>query len=108
MKSPEATVNEIMETITSNENDTSSKESTWESTNEDYLLNPFKQYVDFAKATLDWLGTDSSIVICETSIKGTCATYHITVQEKPTTVLFGQIYHSFPRFLNPCLNNPNY
>ena len=48
----EVTINEIMETITSNENDINHKQPTQESTNED-LLNLFKQYSDFAQSTSD-------------------------------------------------------
>ena len=49
LKSPEATVNESSETITSTDNDTNSKESTQESTNKDDLLNLFQQFYDFAQ-----------------------------------------------------------
>ena len=53
LKSPEATINEIMETITTNGNGTNSKESTHESTNEENLLNIFEQYSNFSHPTSD-------------------------------------------------------
>ena len=52
-KSGDVTINEIMETITSNENDANGKESAQESTNEEDLLNLFKQYSDFTQPTSD-------------------------------------------------------
>ena len=56
MKSPEATASESMDTITLNENDTNSKESTQETANKEDLLNQLKQYSDFTQPTLDWIG----------------------------------------------------
>ena len=53
MKSPEATINEIMETNNSNENSTDGKESTHEPTNEEGVRNQFKQYSDLPQPTLD-------------------------------------------------------
>ena len=70
LKSPEATVNEIMETITSIENNTNSKGSTQESTNEEDLLNLFKQYSDFCWPTSGWLGADATILTTNNSTVG--------------------------------------
>ena len=53
LKSPEATINEITETITTNENNTNSKEPIQEPTNEEYLTTLFKQYSDFTPSIPD-------------------------------------------------------
>ena len=74
MSSAGATTNEIMKTINTNVNDTNSKESTHEPTNEEDLLNLSEQYSDFTH-------------ISEASIKRTSTTYHVTVQEQPTIAL---------------------
>ena len=49
----ETTLNEILETITSNENGTNSQVSTQESTNEEDQPNLFMQYSDFTQHTSD-------------------------------------------------------
>ena len=78
-----------MEIIIINENDTISKESTHEPTNEKDLLNLFKQYSDFSQPTLDWLGANYTIVISDASIQGTSTTNHISVQEQPAIAQLG-------------------
>ena len=77
-----------MKTLTSNENDTNSKESTQELTNDEDLLHLFKQYSEFAQPTSDWLGPVTTTVISEASMQGKGATYHIIVQEQPTIAQF--------------------
>ena len=87
LKSPEANINEIMETITTDENYTNSKEPIHETTNEEDLMNLFELYSDFTSHSSDWLGAYATVVISEASIQGRSATYHVTVQEQPTIAL---------------------
>ena len=79
-------MNEILETITTNENNTNSKEPIHEATKEEDLLKLFKQISYFTQATWGWLGVDVTIVISKASIQGTIAAYHLTVQEQPSIV----------------------
>ena len=53
LKLPEATIIEIMETITTNENNTNSKEPIHEPNDKEDLMNLFKQYPDFTPPTSD-------------------------------------------------------
>ena len=87
MKLPEPTVNEIMETITTDENNTNSKELIHEPPNEEEQMNLLEQYSNFTPTTPDWQGADTTVVISEASIQGKSATYHVTVQDQPTIVL---------------------
>ena len=68
-KSLEITVNKILETITSNGNDINNKVPTQETTNEEYLLNLFKQYSNFTQQTSEWLGTATPVVIIDAFIQ---------------------------------------
>ena len=86
-RAPEATINETMETITTNENNTDSDKPTHESTVEEDLMSLFKQYSSFTPPISDWLGADATVVISEASIQGMSTTYHITVQEQTTIIL---------------------
>ena len=110
LKSSEATMIEIMETITWNGNNIDSV-TTYEPTNKEDLMNLFKWYSDFTPLISDWLGADATIQISETSIQGTSATYHITVQEQLAITLLdtgANISVILQIFLNPCLKNQNY
>ena len=53
LKSPEATINEIMETIITNKNNTNSKKPIHEPTNKEDLMNLFEQYSNFTPPILD-------------------------------------------------------
>ena len=76
-----------METITTNGNNTYSKESTHEPTNKEDLMNLSEQYSDFKPSTLDCQGAYSTIVINEAFMQGMSATYCVTVQNQPSIAL---------------------
>ena len=52
-KSPETTINEILETIASKENNINTEVPTQGSTREEDLLNQFEQYSDFSQDMSD-------------------------------------------------------
>ena len=108
LKSPEATINECMETITTNKNNTNSTEPIHKLTDKEDLMNLTEEYSNFLPPTLDGLGADATIVVSESFIQGMSATYYITVQERPTIALLDtgpNMSFILPKNLNPCLNS---
>ena len=71
-KSPEKTVNELMESIPTSINHPASEEPVNDASDEDNLVRLFDRFSGMMWPTSDWLEPDSTIVINEASLQGQC------------------------------------
>ena len=87
LKLPDATVNEVMESLTTTNNYQISQDPIRDSTDEDDLMKLFDQSSGFTLPTSDLLEPDHIIVISEASLQGKSTTYQTTIQNLTTVPL---------------------
>ena len=84
---PEATENEVMESITTNKNYSATQEPINNVTNEDDLMKLFDQFCNLMIPTSDSPQLDTTTVVSEALLQGKGATYQVTIHNLATTAL---------------------
>ena len=79
MKSSEPTVNEVLESITTNKNYPVCKEPITNEIDEDDLTKLFDKLFDLMLPMSDWLTLDITIVNSEASLQGRSATHKVKI-----------------------------